>query len=170
MFVPTLRTDRLTLRGHAPDDLDVLTAMWSAPAVYRMIGGAARPREEVWLRLLRSIGQWQAFGYGSWVACTANGDVIGEVGLLEARRAIEPPLDVPEMGWTLAPAAHGKGYAFEALGAVLAWADGQGIARTTCIIDPDNAPSLKLAAKLGYKAVRDAPYKERPIHVLERHM
>ncbi len=168
MMMPTLHTDRLTLRGHAPDDLDALTALWNEPAVYRMIGGVARPREEVWLRLLRSIGQWQAFGYGSWVACTADGAVIGEIGLLEARRAIEPPLTAPEIGWTLAPAAHGRGYAFEALGAVLAWADGQGIARTTCIIDPDNMPSLKLAAKLGYAPLREATYKDHPIHVLER--
>lgn len=167
MIAPELRTDRLTLRAHAPDDLDVLTAMWNAPEVYGMIGGVARPREEVWLRLLRSIGQWQVFGYGSWVVCDAAG-VIGEVGLIEARRAIEPPLIVPEVGWTLAPAAHGKGYAQDALAAVLAWTDGQGIARTTCIIDPGNAPSLRLAAKAGYAVVRTATYKDHPIHVLER--
>lgn len=167
MTAPTLTTDRLTLRAHVPGDLDALTAMWSAPEVYRMIGGVARPREEVWLRLLRSIGQWQAFGYGSWVVCDASG-VIGEIGLLEARRAIDPPLDVPEVGWTLAPAAHGKGYAHEALAAVLDWADGQGIARTTCIIDPGNMRSLTLAAKVGYAPVRDATYKDHPIHILER--
>lgn len=167
MIAPTLHTNRLLLRGHAPDDLDILTAMWNAPAVYGMIGGAPRPREEVWIRLLRSIGQWQAFGYGSWVVCDASG-VVGEVGLMEARRAIDPPLAVPEVGWTLAPAVHGRGYAQEALTAALGWVDRQGIATTTCIIDPDNAPSLTLAARAGYAHVRDAAYKDRPIHVLER--
>lgn len=167
MIAPLLRTARLTLRGHATDDLDRLAAMWAEPAVYRMIGGAPRPREEVWIRLLRSIGQWQAFGYGSWVVCDATG-AVGEVGLMEARRAIDPPLAVPEVGWTLAPAAHGKGYAHEALTAVLAWADGQGVVRTTCIIDPDNAPSLRLAAKLGYAMVREARYKDQPVLVFER--
>lgn len=167
MTVPMIHTDRLTLRGHVPDDLDILTAMWNAPEVYRMIGGTPRQREEVWLRLLRSIGQWQAFGYGSWVVCDASG-VVGEIGLIEARRAIAPSLIVPEVGWTLAPTAHGKGYAHEALVAALAWADGQGIARTTCIIDPANARSLGLAAKVGYAIVRDATYKDHPIHVLER--
>lgn len=167
MTAPELRTDRLVLRPHAPADLDVLTAMWNAPEVYRMIGGAPRPREEVWIRLLRSIGQWQAFGYGSWVVCDATG-VVGEVGLIEARRAIDPPLALPEVGWTLAPAAHGKGYAHEALAAALGWTDGQGIAATTCIIDPGNAPSLRLAAKTGYAHVRDTTYKDHPIHVLER--
>lgn len=167
MIAPMLHTARLTLRGHAPDDLDGLAAMWNAPAVYRMIGGVPRPREEVWIRLLRSIGQWQAFGYGSWVVCDETG-VVGEVGLIEARRAIEPPLAVPEVGWTFAPAVHGRGYAREALAAALPWTDGQGIATTTCIIDPDNAPSLRLAATAGYRHVRDTAYKARPIQVLER--
>ncbi len=167
MTAPTLTTDRLILRAHGPDDLDALTAMWNEPAVYRMIGGEPRSREEVWIRLLRSIGQWQAFGYGSWVVCDGPA-VIGEIGLIEARRAIDPPLTLPEVGWTLAPDAHGKGYAYEALTAALAWADRQGITRTTCIIDPANAASRKLAAKIGYTHVRDTTYKGHTIHVLER--
>jgi len=168
MTAPVLATPRLVLRGHAVDDLDALTAMWGEPAVYTMIGGVPRPREDVWIRLLRSIGQWQAFGYGSWVVCNADGVVVGEVGLIEARRAIDPPLALPETGWTLSPAVHGRGYAYEALGAVLAWADGQGIGRTTCIIDPANAPSLTLAAKVGYRPVREAAYKDHMVVVLER--
>ena len=168
MTAPILLTDRLTLRGHHPDDLDDLAAMWTDPAIYGMIGGVARPREEVWIRLLRSIGQWQAFGYGSWVVRDRAGGFVGEVGLLESRRAIDPPLLLPEMGWTLARTAHGQGFAGEALAAVLGWAGAQGIARTTCIIDPDNAPSLKLAAKLGYTVERDASYKGSPIRILER--
>ncbi len=168
MTVPTLRTDRLILRGHAPGDLDDLTAMWGDPAVYAMIGGVPRSREDVWLRLLRSVGQWQLFGYGSWVLRDADGALVGEAGLLESRRAIDPPLAWPEMGWALAPAAHGKGYAAEALAAILAWAAGQGIARTTCIIDPGNAPSRRLAARLGYVEVREARYRDHPTLVFER--
>ncbi|WP_298090244.1 GNAT family N-acetyltransferase [uncultured Sphingomonas sp.] len=166
---PTLHTDRLTLTAHHPDDLDALAAMWSDPAVYAMIGGQPRSREEVWLRLLRSIGQWQVFGYGAWVVRErAGGPPIGDIGLLEARRAIDPPLDAPELGWALAPAVHGRGLAGEALSAILAWADGHGVARTCCIIDPANAPSLRLAARVGYRSTRDADYAGRPIHILTR--
>ena len=168
MIAPVVTTDRLILTGHHPDHLDALAAMWADPAVYTMIGGVPRSREEVWLRLLRSIGQWQAFGYGSWVFCAPDGTVLGEGGLMEARRAMDPPLALPEANWVLAPHAHGRGFAQAAMAAALGWADAQGIARTTCIIDPTNTPSLRLAAKLGYTAVRDATYKDRPIHVLER--
>jgi len=166
---PTLTTERLTLRGHHPDDLDALSAMWAEPAVYERIGGKARPREDVWIRLLRSIGQWTAFGYGAWVVCDrATGDVLGDMGLLESRREITPALLAPEAGWTLATAAHGKGYAGEAMRAILDWADGQGIGRTCCIIDPGNAASIRLAEKLGYAAPIEGVYHDRPIRIFHR--
>ena len=168
MTPPVLTTDRLILTVHRPADLDALAAMWAHPAVFERIGGVARSREEVWIRLLRSIGQWQAFGYGSWVVRERTGGFVGELGLIEARRAIDPPLALPETGWTVSPAVHGRGFAGEAMAAVLAWADARGIARTTCIIDPANTPSLRLAARLGYAAARTAEYKGRPIEILER--
>ncbi|WP_322965279.1 GNAT family N-acetyltransferase [Sphingomonas fuzhouensis] len=169
MSAPTLTTDRLVLRGHHPDDLDALAAMWAEPAVYGMIGGQPRPREEVWIRLLRSVGQWSVFGYGAWVVCDrATGGVLGDIGLLESRRAITPELTVPEVGWTLAPAAQGKGYAGEAMRAILDWADGQGITRTCCIIDPANAASIRLAEKLGYAAPVEGTYHDRAILIFHR--
>ena len=168
MTPPVLTTDRLILSVHRPVDLDALAALWAHPGVFGMIGGVARSREEVWIRLLRSIGQWQAFGYGSWVVRDRAGGFVGELGLLEAQRAIDPPLALPEVGWTLSPALHGRGYAGEALAAVFGWTAAQGLTRTTCIIDPGNAPSLRLAARLGYGLVREADYKGRPIHVFER--
>ena len=169
MSAPTLTTERLTLRGHHPDDLDALAAMWADPGVYAMIGGKPRAREEVWIRLLRSIGQWTAFGYGAWVVCDrATGEVLGDIGLLESRRAIVPELTVPETGWTLIPAAQGKGYAGEAMRAVLGWADGQGLTRTCCIIDPATTASIRLAEKLGYGAPVEGVYHDRTIRIFHR--
>ncbi len=104
MSAPTLTTERLTLRGHHPDDLDALAAMWADPGVYAMIGGKPRAREEVWIRLLRSIGCWTVFGYGAWVVCDrTTGAVLGDIGLLESRRAIMPELTVPEAGGRSSP-------------------------------------------------------------------
>lgn len=118
---PTLSTDRLVLDAHRPDDLDALAVLWANPAVYGPIGVAARSREEVWIRLLRHVGTWATFGYGSWVVReAAGGPAIGEIGLIEARRALDPPLTLPEMGWMLGPAAHGRGLAHEAMTAALA--------------------------------------------------
>ena len=166
---PKLTTARLTLTAHAPTDLEDCAAMWTDPRVYTMIGGQPRTREDVWIRLLRSIGQWTLFGYGSWIARdTATGHLIGELGLIEARRAIDPPIDAtPETGWTLAGDAQGKGYASEALAAILAWTDAR-IPATTCIIDPANAPSIRLAERLGYGLRTTGTYRDAPILIFDR--
>ena len=169
MTAPVLITARLTLTGHAAADLDDCAAMWADPGVYAMIGGQPRSREDVWIRLLRSVGQWTVFGYGAWVVReSATGRFVGDVGLIEARRDIRPRIDAPETGWALATDAHGKGYAHEAMAAVLAWGDAHAIARTMCIIDPENAASIRLAAKIGYRPLVRGLYHDRPIDLYER--
>ncbi len=166
---PTLTTARLTLSGHAATDLEDCAAMWLDPRVYAMIGGQPRSREDVWIRLLRAVGQWTLFGYGSWIARdTATGRLIGELGLIEARRAITPAIDAaPEVGWTLTGDAQGQGYASEALAAILAWT-GARLPATTCIIDLANAPSIRLAERLGYRLRTTGTYRDAPILIFDR--
>jgi RimJ/RimL family protein N-acetyltransferase len=167
---PTLATARLTLAAHAPADHDDMAAMWSDPEVTRFIGGRPFARDEVWSRLLRYVGHWAALGFGYWAAReTATGRFVGEVGFADFRRVLDPPLRGPEAGWIVAPWAHGKGYAREAMEAAMAWSLPRfGDALTTCIIAPENAPSLRLAARLGFAPVREALHHDKPVVVLER--
>ena len=167
---PTLHTARLRLCAHGPEELDAAHALWSDVAVTRYIGGRAFTREEVWARLLRYVGHWAALGYGFWqLRERASGRFVGEVGLADFRRDLSVGLDgVAEAGWVLAPWAHGQGYAHEAMAAALTWAADHGHARTMCIIDPDNASSLRLAARLGYREHARAPYHGSPIVALVR--
>lgn len=169
MSAPTLHTDRLTLTMPSPDDLAESAAMWAAPEVYTHIGGRAFTREEVWQRLLRYIGHWHTLGYGGWtVRETASGRLVGDVTLMDSRRATDPGFEgTPEAGWVLAPWAHGLGFALEALTAMLSWADAQ-IPRTVCIIDPANTPSITLAGKLGYTLLTEAIYKDAPTLLFQR--
>jgi RimJ/RimL family protein N-acetyltransferase len=87
---PKLTTARLTLTAHAATDLEDCATMWTDPRVYTMIGGQPRTREDVWIRLLRSIGQWTLFGYGSWIARDTAGNLIGELGLIEPAEPSSP--------------------------------------------------------------------------------
>lgn len=170
MPAPILRTARLTLTMPDPADLAESAAMWADPAVYAHIGGRAFTREEVWQRLLRYIGHWHALGYGGWtVRETASGRLAGDVTLMDSRRATIPSFEgTPEAGWVLAPWAHGRGFAREALTAMLGWADARNHARTVCIIAPANAPSIKLAGKLGYTPLTEAAYRDAPTLLFER--
>lgn len=166
----TLITDRLTLTPVAASDYDDLRAMWIDPDVYRHIFPAALTGEEVWFRLLRDIGHWGVLGYGNWtLRLKDSGEHVGSVGVLDFHRVLEPALDAPELGWGLRSAFQGKGLAFEALSAALAWCDDAlNAPRTVCMIDPDNAPSIALAERAGYREYARTDYKGAPVILLER--
>jgi RimJ/RimL family protein N-acetyltransferase len=162
---PVIETQRLRLRAHTLEDFETTLSVWNDPIVTRHIGGRPHTHEEVWQRLLRYAGSWVLLGHGFWVIEEkATGAVIGEIGILDGKRDIEPPLEHLELGWALLPEAHGKGFASEALQAVIDW-EGKVFAssRLLAIIDPDNLPSLKLAAKFGFVERARTTYKGVPI-------
>ena len=82
-----LRTERLTLTPMTVSDFADLKTIWSDPDFVRHITGVPMKGEEVWLRLLRDIGHWQALGRGNWaVRRTEDGAYVGSVGVLDYRR------------------------------------------------------------------------------------
>lgn len=169
-MVPIIETERLRLRGHRLGDFDDVAAMWATPEVVRFITGKPSTREESWARLLRYPGHWALLGYGFWaIEEKASGRFVGEGGFGNFMREIEPAIDAPEQGWALAPWAHGKGYASEAVRAMLAWGETHfGRSDFVCMIAPENTPSLRLAEKLGYREYARAPYKGEPSILLRR--
>jgi RimJ/RimL family protein N-acetyltransferase len=168
---PRIETARLLLRGHRPEDLGDALAMWSDPEVTRYIGGRPSTEEEVWARLLRYAGHWRILDYGYWlVADRATGRFVGEVGFADFKRQMTPSFEgAPEAGWVLAPWAHGRGYATEALAAATAWLDAHlGKVRTVCMIHPDNAASIRVARKARYEEWARSDFKGAPALVFER--
>jgi RimJ/RimL family protein N-acetyltransferase len=169
---PTLITERLVLRAHRREDFDACLALWTDPHTVRFIGdGTVQGAQAIWFRLLRYGGMWPMQGYGFWVfEDKATGAYLGEGGLMDARRDL-PGLDgLPEAGWALLPEAGGRGLATEAMTAVLAWADHAlpDTPRIGAIIDPANAPSFKVAAKLGFAEVARPYLGGSPIVLLHR--
>ncbi|WP_040584462.1 GNAT family N-acetyltransferase [Allomesorhizobium alhagi] len=170
--IPVIETPRTILRAHRLADFDDYAAMWVHPAVTRFIaGGKPRTREESWLRFLRHPGMWAMIGYGFWaVEEKATGRFIGEAGFHDLKRDIQPSLEGrAEAGWGLVAAAHGQGFATEIVGAAAAWADSRfGGANTVCIIDPDNAGSINVAQKCGYREIARTAYHDKPTIMFER--
>lgn len=170
-WAPTLETDRLVLREHRMADFDEHLAMWRDPAVIRFLGGDPYPRDQIWARFLRHVAMWQMLGFGSWaVEEKATGRMIGQVGFHDFKRVIEPSLEgTLEIGWVFRADVHGKGMASEAIGASLAW----GVQncpdkRITCMIDPDNTASLRVAARHDFREFARASYQDKPIILLEK--
>jgi len=171
MTIPALETERLMLRAHRLEDFAACASLWADPIVTRYIGGVPLTAEESWARLLRYAGHWAMLGFGYWVAeDKATGAFLGELGFADLKRDLDPPLgDIPEAGWVFSPAAHGHGYATEALCAIVAWGDAHFTSqRTACLIHPENAASIRLAEKCGYRETLSTTYKSKPAVVFFR--
>jgi RimJ/RimL family protein N-acetyltransferase len=159
------------LREHRVDDFGDMTAMWADPTVTRFIGGKPSSAEETWTRLLRHAGHWTLLGFGYWaIEEKTSGKFIGHAGFADYKRISGSELkDLPEIGWALIPRVHGKGYASEAVQAIVTWGDRHfEQPRTTCIIHPDNAASIRIAEKFGYNEFQRTEYNGDPTIVFIR--
>ncbi len=160
--IPTIQTPRLNLRPHHLDDYDAFCTLWADPDVVRHIGGTPSSNEATWLRLMNRPGMWHYMGFGFLaIEERESGRFVGEAGFHEVRREMTPSLvGTLEAGWVLLPEFHGKGYALEAMTGMLEWAGIEHPDKAmTAIIAPENAPSLKLAARLGFLEIARADYK-----------
>ena len=167
---PALDTERLSLRIPTMADYADSAALWADPEVTKHIGRPSTP-EDAWARMLRYGGLWALLGYGYWtVRERETGRFVGEVGIADFRRQASPSWgDAPEAGWVVAPWAQGRGFATEAVRAALAWSDAHVDApRTVCIITRDNAPSIQVAEKCGYREFGLVTYKENELLLFER--
>jgi RimJ/RimL family protein N-acetyltransferase len=162
-MIPTLISERLVLRPLAERDLDAYARMTADPAVMRYLGdGKVLNREETWRSIATMLGHWQMRGFGMW-ALTRRGEdeMIGRAGFMQ-------PEGWPgfEVGWTLAPEAQGQGYATEAALCALKYAREElGKREVISVIYPENAPSIRVAEKIGEKYQRDWKRGDRTAHI-----
>jgi len=166
---PQLETARLILRQFALSDFPELMASWATPEMAKINGGENPTAEIVWSRLLRYIGHWHALSYGYWAVIEkTTGSYIGAFGFQDAHRDITPALKYPEAGWTLIPEVRGKGYASEALTAILLWADKTFSSSVCCIIDEENKRSNYLAERFGFEFQGYVNYHGKSVRMLIR--
>lgn len=147
--VETLRTDRLVLRMLREEDLDEYAAMAADPEVTRHLGdGSTLSRADAWRQMAMILGHWRLRGYGMWAAEEiSTGRLAGRIGFFN-------PEGWPgfELGWTLAREFWGRGYATEGARAALEYAFTEmNRERVISLIRPANAPSIRVAERLGEK-------------------
>jgi RimJ/RimL family protein N-acetyltransferase len=155
-----LRTPRLVLRRWRPEDEAPMAAINSDPAVTeflnRRIDAAATTAF-----LGRTEEHWREHGFGHWALEPRDGPLagrlIGFVGV--AYPTFLPDLATrPELGWRLASAAWGSGYATEAALAARDDAFSRlALPELISIIHPDNERSGRVATKVGMKIERQIP-------------
>ena len=143
----TLRTERLLLRMFREEDFEEYAAMVADAEVTRYLGeGRPLSRGDAWRQMAFALGHWQLRGYGLWaVEESSTGRLAGRVGFLN-------PEGWPgfELGWTLAREFWGRGYATEGARRALEYGFTElGRAHVISLIRPDNAPSVRVAERLG---------------------
>ena len=147
---PVIETQRLILRCPEQGDLDAFAEMMADPQAARFLGGPV-PRAVVWRSLAALAGSWVIKGYGMFsVVEKASGRWIGRIGPWS-------PEGWPgtEVAWGLTRSAWGQGFAREAAQAAIDFAfERLGWDEVIHTIDPDNAPSIALARRVGSRFLR----------------
>ncbi|MFE9304976.1 GNAT family N-acetyltransferase [Streptomyces sp. NPDC006856] len=147
-----VRTARLVLRESEARDRAAFVELFASPEVRAHLGGP-HSRDE----LERAVPQVPGRRPGLFVV-ELEGAMIGTVTLQERTPErpgrLGPDGGCTELGYMFLPEAWGSGYATEACTAALDWFStvlpGEPVALCTRI---DNAPSLRLALKLGFTEV-----------------
>lgn len=122
-------TERLRLRVLRPGDANELGELVADPAD--------------WVE--RKICQQAELGFSPWAVTRRVGsDLVGFCGLF-----VRPGRGIT-LGYAIAPGERGKGFATEAAGAVLAWADEHGH-DVHASIRPPNPASERVLLKLGMR-------------------
>ncbi len=153
-----LETERLVLRLPRLEDAAAVHELYSDPEAMRFIGGVD-PALDCGDVIRRWLERWEANGIGHFaVERRDDGRVLGRTGFVVwdasawriTTRAEAGEHAQPELGWALARAHWGRGYAAEAAEAARAWGRSEaGIGRLVSIVAPENAASQRVAEKLG---------------------
>lgn len=158
-----LETPRLVLRQVELSDLDYVARLLGDPVVMRYWPRPMTREDSAdWIR--RQNERYARDGFGYWqVLERATGRPVGQAGLMmtEVDGDHEPGL-----GYIFQSDAWGRGLATEAAAGTLDWAFARhSFPRVTCLVRPENVPSLRVAARLGMIPARHVDFSGLP-HLL----
>jgi RimJ/RimL family protein N-acetyltransferase len=168
-----IETPRLLLREWRDEDLEPFVLLNADERVCEFLGKTLTP-EETRAMVERNRDDFQQQGFGLWAVEVKHGPAfIGYAGLgIPSFQAHFTPCI--EIGWRLAYAHWGKGYATEAARAVLNYAFTRlGVAEIVAITVPNNHRSRAVMEKIGMSRDHngDFEYPELPPdHHLSRHV
>lgn len=141
-----IETGRLLLRRPAASDVDAIFAYASDPDVTEYVGFARHQTLADTVGFLRfSDSQWTDWPAGPYlITLRDSGAVVGGTGLV-----FETP-DRAATGYVLAKHAWGRGYATEALGAMVDLARACGVARLYAVCHHAHRASARVLEKGGF--------------------
>lgn len=163
LAIPTLETERLTLRPFREEDVVPFFELSQDPHVMRYLADRRVPTlQETWRAVAGWIGHWALRGYGIWaIEERDSASLIGRAGIIN-------PADWPgpEVGYMLGREWWGRGYATEAAQAAMDWGFEQiGFDELISLIDPANTASIAVATRLGESLRGEAEVMGHPVQL-----
>ena len=149
-LLPTIKAERICLRGIEESDLDQLYSIFSDPKVMRYWSTLPLESIEEARTLLKEIqtGNQQRTMLKWGVALKETDILIGTVTLFH----LEQSQERAEIGYAQARAYWGQGYIHEALQSLLTYAfEEMKLRRVEADVDPRNAASIKTLERLGFQ-------------------
>jgi aminoglycoside 6'-N-acetyltransferase len=146
-------TERLMLRRSRADDAETISAYRSDPDVHRYQGWDRTDPDGIREEIER-MGDRPPGDPAGWVQLSveerATGALVGDVGLSPAEG--EP--GVIKLGYTISPAFQGRGYATEAVAALVTYAFESLQADVVRVYANEaNVPSIRVAQKAGLRLI-----------------
>ena len=161
-------TDRLLLRPPSAEDRALYHAHFTQPEIERWLRPPPLPPftpGSVDELADGDRAHWTDHGFGPWVVIEeASGAFAGRGGLHWA--TVEETAMV-ELAWTVEPPMHGQGYATEMAFAAIEWAREMRFEELIALVLPANAPSRRVAEKVGCKRAGKVEHAGLP-HLLFR--
>ena len=145
-----LTTERLELRRFIPEDADFILELLNEPPFLEFIGdkGVRTVDDAVGYLSRGPLASYERHGYGLYcIERRSDGERLGMCGLV-----CRDTLPHPDIGYALAEAHWGQGYAEEAARATVQEACSLGLPVLLAITSPENSASIRLLEKRGMSA------------------
>lgn len=169
----TIETGRLILREWRAADLPLIAAINGDPVAMRhFVQPMTHAESDAFVA--RQVQRQAEDGFCMWaVEAKGAAPLIGVLGL--ARNGFEPPLETGvEVGWRLAPAHWGKGYATEGAKAALKFGfEQKGLDEILSMTVLANKPSWRVMERIGMTRDAEGDFDHPRVpdgHPLKRHI
>lgn len=149
--MPTVPSTAPSVQLRVPTDEDALSwhRAFDDPEVMEFFGGTSEELSmyEEWTARQRRLDA--ELGYCLWTVLGEDGEVAGFTGAQPWPQTAYGPVGEIEIGWRLARAAWGRGYATAAARLTLERLRTAGVKRVVATIDAHNERSIAVARRLG---------------------
>lgn len=154
-------TARLILRTIEPDDAERQFRLLNTPTVMARLGGV-KEMQEIEAKHAKAMACYAREGFSFLMMIEkATGELVGHCGIKRVDNPLAKNVGDHEVGWLVREDRWRRGYAEEAMRAVLDWAFGRvGAPHVVALTSHNNIASWKLMEKLGMQRRADLDFED----------